>query len=134
MGLRTTTKLVLSAILGLALLTPLSCGKAYNSSSYDADIYGEGGGGTPAFQAAQAILRDRCATCHTQASHQTWGNISEAQFIAQGLVSPGSLSGSQLYTKIAGNSTGIPGNMPPSGGNLSSTELQTIEMWILNIQ
>jgi mono/diheme cytochrome c family protein len=120
--------------LGLALLAPLSCGKVYNSSSYDSDIYGEGGGGTPEFQAAQAILRDNCATCHTQASHQTWGNISEAQFIAQGLVVPGSLSGSQLYTKIAGNSTGIAGNMPPSGGNLNSTQLQTIETWINNIQ
>lgn len=133
MRLRTMTKLVLSAVLGLALLTPLSCGKTYNSSSYDADIYGEGGGGTPAFQAAQAILRDKCATCHTQASHASWGNISASQFVALGLVTAGSLTGSQLYTKITGNSTGIPGNMPVGGANLSSTELQTIETWILGM-
>ncbi|WP_413581179.1 hypothetical protein [Bdellovibrio sp. HCB288] len=126
------TNFLTTIVLGLALLAPLSCGQSYNSSYYDADIYGEGGGGTPAFQAAQAILRTECATCHTQASHQSWGNISEAQFIALGLVSPGNLSGSQIYTKLRGNSVNSTGNMPPSY-SLSNSQIQTIETWILGI-
>ncbi|WP_413578300.1 hypothetical protein ACLVWU_07135 [Bdellovibrio sp. HCB290] len=132
MGLKAKTNFLTSIVLGLALLAPLSCGQSYNSSYYDADIYGEGGGGTPEFQAAQAILRTECATCHAQASHQSWGNISEAQFISLGLVSPGNLSGSQLYTKIRNNTTGIVGNMPQSS-TLSTAQIQTIETWILGI-
>ncbi|WP_413587252.1 hypothetical protein [Bdellovibrio sp. HCB274] len=130
--MKAKTNLLTSIVLGLALLAPLSCGQSYNSSYYDADIYGEGGGGTPQFQAAQAILRTECATCHTQASHQSWGNISEAQFISLGLVSPGSLSGSLLYTKLRNNSVNSTGNMPQAYA-LSTTQIQTIETWILGI-
>ncbi|WP_413561059.1 hypothetical protein [Bdellovibrio sp. HCB209] len=126
------TRLLLTGTIGLALLAPLSCGKSYNSSVDDADTYGEGGGGSPQFQAAQAVLRDKCATCHTQASHPAWANISESQFVSRGLVTAGSLSGSILYTKITGNSVGG-GNMPPSGGTLSVTEMQALETWILNM-
>lgn len=127
-------KLLLAGLTTLALLTPLACGKVYNSSSYDASTYGDGAvSGTPQFVAAAKIIRENCATCHTRPSHQAWGGMSESDFVAQGLVKGGDLSGSTLYTKIQGNTTGTPGNMPDGGTPLTSDQISTIETWILSI-
>jgi len=122
----------LAALTTLALLSPLGCGKVYNSSTYDATSYGSADG-SPQFLAAQAIIKADCAACHTRPSHQAWAGMSEADYINQGLIKPGNLSGSSLYTKILGNRTSIPGNMPDGGTPLTAEELTTIENWILNI-
>lgn len=126
-------KLLLAGLTTLAFLSPLACGKIYNSSSYDATSYGSADG-TPAFLAAKQIIKASCTNCHTRPSHVAWAGMSEDDFISQGLVLPGSLEGSSLYTKILGNRTSIPGNMPDGGAPLTSAELTTLENWILNIQ
>lgn len=125
-------RLALTALTTLALLAPLGCGKVYNSSTYDATTYGSATGSAQ-FLAAQAIIKENCASCHTRPSHQAWAGLSEADYISQGLVKAGSLTGSMLYTKILGNSTGIAGNMPDGGTPLTADQLTTIETWILNI-
>ena len=114
------------------LLAPVACGKVYNSSSYDASIYGSVTG-TAEFLAAKDVINSHCATCHTHISHQAWAGMSEQEFIQKGLVQGGSLTGSMLYTKILGNKTSTAGNMPDGGTPLTSDELSKIETWILSI-
>ena len=126
-------KWVLAGITALALLTPLACGKIYNSSTYDASTYGAGATGTAQFIAAQAIIRENCASCHTRPSHQAWAGMSEADFVSQGLIVGRSLTGSMLYTKILGNRAGTPGNMPDGGTPLTSDQLTVLETWILSV-
>lgn len=126
-------KHLLAGMTALTLLAPLGCGKIYNSSSYDATSYGTADG-TAEFLAAKEIIKTSCTNCHTRPSHQAWAGMSEADFISQGLVTAGSLEGSSLYTKILGNRTTTPGNMPEGGTPLTGAELTTLETWILNIQ
>lgn len=121
----------IAALLFFATLSPLGCGKVYNSSTYDASTYGSADG-SPAFLAAKEIIKVSCADCHTRPSHQAWAGMSEKQFIDQNLIIPGNLAGSVLYTKTRGNRTSIPGNMPDGGTDLTSAELDAMEAWILN--
>ncbi len=125
-------KLVPAALTALAMLTPLGCGKVYNSSTYDATTYGSADG-SPQFLAAQVVIKENCASCHTRPSHQAWAGMSEKDYISQGLIKAGNLTGSTLYTKILGNRTSTPGNMPDGGTPLTADQLTTIENWILNI-
>lgn len=125
-------KILAAGLTTLTLLTPLACGKVYNSSSYDASIYGTADG-TAQFLAAKAIITASCANCHTRSSHQAWAGMDESTFVTQGLIVGGSLVNSSLYTKIQGNRTAIPGNMPDGGTLLTSSELDTIEAWILSV-
>jgi mono/diheme cytochrome c family protein len=125
-------RLILAALTTLSLLAPLGCGKVYNSSTYDAKTYGSADGSAQ-FLAAQAIIKSNCASCHTRPSHQAWAGYSENDYINQGLIKAGNLSGSTLYTKILGNRTSTPGNMPDGGTPLTSDQLTAIENWILNI-
>lgn len=124
--------LALKTLTIASLWVLLGCGKVYNSSSFDSRIFGNGGGGdgTPQFNAAKKVINQRCANCHTRSSHLAWTGMSEADFVAEGLVTPGSLEGSPLYTKIYGNRTAISGNMPQSASPLSSDELMSLENWI----
>jgi uncharacterized membrane protein len=125
-------KFLTAGLTAITLLMPLACGKVYNSSSYDASTYGSASGSAK-FLAAKQIITASCANCHTRASHQAWAGMSEQEFITQGLVTVGNLSGSTLYTKILGNRTTTAGNMPDGGTPLTSSEITTIEDWILGI-
>jgi len=126
-------KLIFSVGTSLIFILALgACGKVYNSSTYDASAYGAATGSAN-FLAAQAIIKANCAICHVQPSHQAWGGMSEADFISQGLVKPGDLAGSLLYTKIQGNRSGVAGDMPQGGTPLTSDQITVIETWILNI-
>jgi mono/diheme cytochrome c family protein len=120
-----------AGITALTLLAPLACGKIYNSSSYDSTIYGTATGSAQ-FLAAKTIITQNCASCHTRPSHEAWAGMDEAAFKTARLIEPGSLINSQLYTKILGNRTTTPGNMPDGGTPLSSAQLDTIEDWIVN--
>jgi uncharacterized membrane protein len=126
------TKIFSASIVVLLSLAPLGCGKVYNSSTYDANTYGNATGSSN-FLAAKTVINENCATCHTHPTHQAWAGMSEQQFIQQGLVVAGNLAGSQLYTKIQGNRTTVPGNMPDGGAPLTPDQITTIETWILNI-
>ncbi|MBC7371656.1 MAG: cytochrome c [Bdellovibrionaceae bacterium] len=123
-------KLFAATILTMASLIPLGCGKVYNSSTYDASTYGSANGSAN-FLAAQAVIKTSCASCHTRPSHQAWGGLSEKDFIAQGLIKPASLANSTLYTKIQGNRTTVPGNMPDGGSLLTGADLDKMEAWIM---
>ncbi|RYZ68943.1 MAG: cytochrome c [Proteobacteria bacterium] len=123
-------KLFSAGILIFASLVPLACGKVYNSSTYDASTYGSADGSAN-FLAAKSVIKTACANCHTRPSHQSWAGMSEKEFIAQALIKPGSLAASSLYTKIQGNRTNIPGNMPDGGSLLTGAELDKMEAWIL---
>ncbi|MBK9323588.1 MAG: hypothetical protein IPM97_11715 [Bdellovibrionaceae bacterium] len=125
-------KLITAVTLMLLFLGPIGCGKVYNSSTYDASTYGSADGSAQ-FLAAKTIIKNSCANCHTRPSHEAWSGMSEKDFISKGLVAAGNLAGSSLYTKIQGNRTSTPGNMPDGGSLLTGSELDTLESWILNI-
>ncbi len=125
-------KILATGFLIFSSLAPVACGKVYNSSTYDASTYGSADG-TPQFLAAKTIIKNSCASCHTRPSHEAWAGMSEKDFLTQGLIKAGNLAGSSLYTKIQGNRTSTPGNMPDGGSLLTGAELDTLENWILNI-
>lgn len=122
--------LLAAGLILMASLIPLGCGKVYNSSTYDASTYGSADG-SATFLAAKATINTSCANCHTRPSHQAWSGMSEKEFIAQGLIKPGNLAASSLYTKIQGNRTMISGNMPAGGSLLTGAELDKMEAWIM---
>jgi uncharacterized membrane protein len=117
----------ISLLLGLTM--PAGCGKIYNSSTFDSSTYGVTTGSAQ-FLAAKAVINTHCSTCHTRASHEAWAGMGEADFVSQGLVTPRSLEGSSIYTKIMGNRTAITGNMPQGGAPLNDEELTVMENWI----
>lgn len=104
------------------------CGKLKNTNSNDALVYGSSVTGTSNFLNARGVMATKCFSCHS-----SWGNYSESDFISNGLVVARSTTGSSLYTRTRGNDTGIAGDMPVGGPNLSSTELTTIKTWINGI-
>lgn len=126
-------KILTAGLMLFTLSVPLACGKVYNSSSYDASTYGRTTGGTDQFVAAKAIITESCANCHTRTSHQAWAGMSEEDFVSQNLITGGSLENSVLYTKIQGNRTSTPGNMPEGGSLLTSEQLDTLEAWIMSV-
>lgn len=105
-----------------------SCFQTENSSSLDADMYGNADG-TAEFLAARTIMSNNCAgTCHA------YHTQSETQLKAAGLFVAGSPENSKLYCRLAGSSTcSISGskNMP-QGGALNSTDVAVIKTWIQN--
>lgn len=99
-----------------------------NSSAKDASTYPAGlVTGTPAFMAANDIMRKSCTPCHPYSS------MNENALIDAGLVVPGQPTSSQLYYRILGSSgTSGPKNMPPVT-TLTTSELATIYDWIAGI-
>lgn len=112
----------------LVLLFLLSgCIQEENSSSQDADLYG-GSGGSADFLAARQVIRTNCSACHT------FGTMTEAQLLAEGLFIPGDALNSPIYYRLR-NSSGTEGpkDMPDNGSTLSGTDLALIATWINNI-
>jgi hypothetical protein len=102
------------------------CFQTENSSSLDADTYGNLSG-TAEFLAARTIFSQNCGgTCHNYHAQ------SEAQLKAAGLFIVGLPDSSKLFYRLVGSSGAQgPKNMP-SGGALSSSDLQKIRYWIVN--
>lgn len=121
-------------LLILAALVIVSCdGPVENSSTTDMSQYGNiQDSGTPAFLAAKTIIRRDCAFCHR---HAGWNSYQEADFVANGLVTPGDVNSSQVYYRNTNALSGPgPKNMP-SGGYpaIGATDLETIATWINGI-
>lgn len=109
------------------ILCVISCGPVMNSSTADAERYGTSATGTEAFKAAQKVVVNKCASCHV-----AWASYSEADYVNSNRVFRRSLLDSVLYTKIKGNESGIPGNMPP-GEPLTNDEIFAFKFWILTM-
>ncbi len=111
----------------LSLLTLLltSCLQTENSSSQDADQYGDQApAGSVEFLAARSVFVSKCSNCH--GFHlQTEDELIEANYVI-----PGSPNSSPLFYRMQ-NSSGAqrPKNMPPTG-TVSENELQTVFDWI----
>ena len=103
------------------------CIQTENSSSQDADLYGGGAGGSADFLAARQVIRTNCSACHT------FGTMTQAQLLAEGLFIPGDAVNSEIYYRLR-NSTGPQGpkDMPDNGSTLSGTDLALIADWINN--
>lgn len=98
-----------------------------NSSVNDEDIYGFSGTGSVEYRAARSVLSKKCAGCHNYSS------MTEAEMLAAGLIVQGSAVASKIYYRLAGSTGGGgPKNMPVSS-TLSSTDVNTIYVWIQNL-
>lgn len=90
-------------------------------------------GGSSQFAAAKAIIDNNCIGCHSSSNNGNFKNLSEAQFLQNGLVVSKNLAGSKIYYRLVGATTGPgPANMP-DGGALSANEVDAIALWINSI-
>lgn len=115
----------------LLSLLLVSCGQSFNSHTGDAAYSGTNGidTSTPAGQrldAAYTVLKNECMSCHT-GYHNSWANYrTSSAWINAGLVSPGSINASSVYTRLKN----VGGDMPILNPQISETERQVLESWI----
>ena len=118
-----------TALATIILISVFSaCGKIENSSSIDGSLYGNyTDSGSPNFLATKNAMKPSCFVCHG-----AWKSYTEQDFIASGLVTPGSAANSKLYFRNAlATSGGGPKNMPQSGyPPISAGDLSIMEQWI----
>ncbi len=107
----------------ILLIICVSCGQDYNSNTNDARYANSSYDVSTPFGAAQAVLSDRCFSCHG-----TWANYTDSQaWINSGQIAPGSWSSSTMYTRIKNYG----GDMPPSpASELTSAELTALATWV----
>lgn len=118
----------------LSLLILMSC-QTYNSNSDDAAKYRVTTiNGSSEFQAAFTIIKNRCASCHTNNYHAEWATLtSEEQWKDRGLVIAGDPNNSILVNKIKNFGAGY-SNMPVDSGNLPDAEYTAIVNWVTNLE
>lgn len=80
---------------------------------------------SPEFTAAQAVLNNRCVSCH-ESAHSSWSGKKPNYFISQGLIVPGNAAASPLYQRLINNG----GDMPRSGSALPQEEIDALVNWI----
>ena len=105
-----------------------SCLQTENSNSLDAETYADDGSDTADFRLVKTILLQNCAGCHD------YHTKNEGLLKTSGLFVAASPETSKLYCRLNGSaSCSIVGakNMP-SGGALSSSDIQNIRYWIVN--
>jgi cytochrome c553 len=113
--------------IGVVLLTACQV-QTDNSTAYDASLYGPptiAPGSSQNFTSAQALIVQNCATCH---EHSSWSTYQEQDYINNGYVVAGNLSGSAIWTNLAAN-----GGEMPQGGSLSASQVDVLQTWILGI-
>ena len=113
-----------------ALAFIASC-QNYNSNSGDAVKYGTTTvSGSSEFQAAFGVIKNRCASCHSN-YHAEWGTLTtEQQWKDRALVVPGYPSSSTLVTRIKNYG----GDMPQDSGNIPDAEYTAITNWVTNLE
>lgn len=107
------------AVLIFQFLILASC-QVYNSASNDQVQYSSDG--TP-FGDAKVIFSMKCTPCHDYYSK------TELELTALGLLAPGDIYSSALYSRLKGSSVGGLENMP-SNGQLTDAELDKVKIWI----
>lgn len=119
----------------LLLLLILGCDD-YNSNSADKIKYEETSqqevsSGDPNFQAAFAVIQNRCISCH-DGQHNNWASYTnDDHWLSSGLVNRGDPSNSRLIRRIV--NSGDPGaNMPPAGA-IPDAEFQLLKRWITEL-
>jgi mono/diheme cytochrome c family protein len=80
----------------------------------------------------QALLRSRCAGCHTysQADPAGWGSaLDVSRMIDADIVVPGHPEESRMIDRVA-----VAANMPPKGPRLTADEIGLLKGWIKNLK
>lgn len=90
---------------------------------------------TPQFLAAKAIIDKNCLACHNSSNYGDFRNLTQAQYIAKGLVVPKNSGASKIYSRLSGALEGAgPKNMPQGGPPLSASDVAAIAAWIQSLQ
>jgi uncharacterized membrane protein len=120
---------VLGATLVVASAALISCKvQTDNSVNGDATVFGVAAPvGSNLFEQVNGIVQQNCATCHN-----AFPSYSQEQWIANGYVVAGDPTASLMFQKIRGAIPGGSGDMP-QGGQLSASEISTIQNWIESI-
>lgn len=113
------------------ILLVTACFNVYNSDSDTGGGLSIGASDSAEFIAAKTLFS---ASCAGGGCHSDFSSLTEAQFIAQGLVVAGDPDTSKVFCRLQG-STGSCGNknMPSSQPALSAIERQVISDWIMAI-
>ncbi len=98
-----------------------SCIQTENSNSFDRETYGSGSA------AIKSLFAQHCVPCHSFQAQ------SDAELIANGLVTRGDVVNSKIYYRLVGSSGSNGPKDMPSGSSLSQSELAQVETWILNL-
>lgn len=99
----------------------IGCLQTENSSSLDANFYGET---DIEFAAVKTVIYENCSSCHL------YHSMTVSEMVDLGLVVLGDAQGSSLYYRIK-NSNGINGPKDmPLVGTINPAELSLIENWI----
>lgn len=122
----------------IRIIVPLfllcSCGQDFNSSSGDFALSADNGidTSTPAGQrlsAAYNVIKNDCISCHS-GYHNSWANYkTDAEWISKGLAVRGDTTSSQVYDRLKN----VGGDMPRGAPQISDSDRQKIEDWILGL-
>ena len=115
------------------LLFIVSCGQDYNSNYFDAQKFKSGiDRTTPAgerFYNAFNVIQEKCISCHLGYHNSYSKYLTDADWKAAGLVKASDFAGSSIIQLLKNYG----GTMPLSASNLSSTEIETLRLWIENL-
>jgi hypothetical protein len=105
--------------------------QTYNSNTGDAAKYAPTTiAGSSEFQAAFGVVKNRCASCHTN-YHAEWATLTtEQQWKDRGLVVAGFPSNSPLLTRLKN----LGGDMPQDSGNIPADEYTALNTWVTNLE
>ncbi len=115
-----------------ALFLLSACGQDFNSSSGDFALTADNGidTSTPAgirLNDAYTVLKNNCMSCHT-GYHNSWANYkTDADWISKNLAVRGDTTSSQVYDRLKN----VGGDMPYGAPQISDSERQKLENWIL---
>ena len=121
-------------LVSLVFLLLASCGQNFNSNSGDFALSSDNGidSSTPAgsrLSAAYDVLKSNCMSCHT-GYHNAWANYkTDSEWITKGLAVRGDTTSSQVYDRLKN----VGGDMPLNSPQISDSNRQIIENWILGL-
>lgn len=121
----------LASLIFLTLLLS-ACGQSFNSNTSDFNLIASNfctDQSNLRLCAANEILQNKCANCHTSAIHAAWTSYStDAEWLAAGnnRVVAGDADASTIITKLKNYG----GNMPDQAPELTDAEAQALRDWI----
>ncbi len=118
----------------LSLILLFGCGQDFNSSSGDFALSADNGIDTSTaagqrLSAAYNVIKNNCISCHS-GYHNSWASYkTDAAWISKGLAVRGDTTSSQVYDRLKN----VGGDMPLAAPQISDSDRQILEDWILGL-
>jgi hypothetical protein len=107
---------------------------AFDSSLINDTTVGSGLQDSAEFLAAKTVIDSNCLGCHNSSNYGDFRNLSQAQYIAKGLVVSQNPGASKIYYRLTGALSGAgPATMPQGAAALPASDVAKIATWINSI-